>query len=71
MESQVGIDTTFTIVLPFRRKIDSEAPEDTQVVHKESLHGMNVLLVEDNMLNLESTDRCHDCQCLCRRCCKM
>lgn len=56
VESQVGVGTTFTIILPFHRDINGDAAKDKQVADKESLHGMNVLLVEDNMLNLEITE---------------
>lgn len=54
--SQVGIGTTFTVILPFKRDIDAEALEDGRTGYKESLHGMKVLLVEDNALNLEITE---------------
>lgn len=56
VQSKVGVGTTFTIILPFHRDIDSDVEKDRQAVHKESLHGMNILLVEDNELNLEITE---------------
>ena len=56
VESEVNVGTTFTIILPFRRDIEGAAQECEQDAHKESLHGMNILLVEDNMLNLEITE---------------
>lgn len=56
VESEVNVGTTFTIILPFRRDIEGAARECEQDAHKESLHGMNILLVEDNMLNLEITE---------------
>ena len=58
VDSQLDVGTTFTVVLPFRRDRDTdEAQEEgTQTAHKESLHGMHVLLVEDNALNLEITE---------------
>lgn len=56
VESELDVGTTFTVILPFRR--DTEGSENVNKVppHKENLHGMNVLLVEDNMLNLEITE---------------
>ena len=56
VQSQVDVGTTFTLVLPFSRDISEEPAKDKQTAQKESLHGMNVLLVEDNMLNLEITE---------------
>ena len=56
VQSELNVGTTFTVVIPFRRDLKGEAAESGQVSHKESLHGMNVLLVEDNMLNLEITE---------------
>ena len=56
VESELNVGTTFTVILPFHRDIEGLASESSQPQHKESLHGMNVLLVEDNMLNLEITE---------------
>lgn len=57
VQSEVGVGTTFTVILPFRRDIEGgKAEEGTANAHKESLHGLNVLLVEDNALNLEITE---------------
>ena len=56
VQSTVGVGTTFTVILPFRRDTENNAPESSQPAHTESLHGLNVLLVEDNALNLEITD---------------
>lgn len=56
VQSTVGVGTTFVITLPFRRDTDNNVPQDRQPAHTESLHGLNVLLVEDNELNLEITD---------------
>ena len=55
MESEVGKGTTFTIILPFHRAGDQAAAKEA-VEYKDSLHGMRVLLVEDNVLNLEITE---------------
>ena len=56
VESQLDVGTTFTVVLPFRRDIVSPPVESREPAHPESLRGMNILLVEDNMLNLEITE---------------
>ena len=56
VQSELNVGTTFTVILPFQRDIEGIAAEPSQPQHKESLHGMNVLLVEDNMLNLEITE---------------
>lgn len=56
VESEVGIGTTFTVILPFRRDIEGSAAETAKRGEKESLRGMNILLVEDNELNLEITE---------------
>ena len=54
--SQVGVGTTFTVILPFKRNIAAEVQDDSQTGYKESLHDMKILLVEDNILNLEITE---------------
>lgn len=56
VQSKINVGTTFTIILPFRRDMEGSASAEKQAEHKESLHDMNVLLVEDNMLNLEITE---------------
>lgn len=56
VESKLDVGTTFTVILPFRRDIEINTSESRTSDHRESLHGMNVLLVEDNMLNLEITE---------------
>ena len=56
VQSELDVGTTFTVVLPFRRDSAGAAAHAARPVHKESLHGMNILLVEDNMLNLEITE---------------
>lgn len=57
VESEVGVGTTFTVILPFQRDtVDEGHMENDQIAQRESLHGMNVLLVEDNVLNLEITE---------------
>lgn len=56
VQSEIGVGTTFTVVLPFHRDNENNAIESTQTAHKESLRGLNVLLVEDNELNLEITE---------------
>lgn len=56
VQSEVGVGTTFTVILPFHRDNTDSSSETKQTAQKESLHGMNVLLVEDNMLNLEITE---------------
>ncbi len=56
VQSKVGEGTTFTVILPFRRDKDAEVQDDNREGYKESLHGMKVLLVEDNVLNLEITE---------------
>ena len=58
VQSALNVGTTFTVLMPFRRDIEAAAgsAEDAEAPHKGSLHGMNILLVEDNMLNLEITE---------------
>ncbi len=56
VDSEVGVGTTFTVILPFRRDTSNKITEDKHAAHTESLHGMTVLLVEDNDLNLEITE---------------
>lgn len=56
VQSELGVGTTFTVILPFRRDTENNAVQTGQAAHKESLHGLNVLLVEDNALNLEITE---------------
>ena len=56
VESEVGVGTTFTVILPFSRDVDRETEEVKENTFKDSLHGMNILLVEDNALNLEITE---------------
>lgn len=56
VQSELGVGTTFTVILPFRRDTENNAVQTGQTAHKESLHGLNVLLVEDNALNLEITE---------------
>ena len=56
VQSQVDVGTTFTVVLPFRRDTEQNEAAGGTPVHQESLHGMHVMLVEDNALNLEITE---------------
>lgn len=56
VQSQLNVGTTFTLILPFRRDTGFSIAESKPVSRKERLHGMNVLLVEDNLLNLEITE---------------
>lgn len=56
VESQTGVGTTFTVILPFRRDIADEAQDDSQRGYKENLRDMKILLVEDNILNQEITE---------------
>ena len=56
VESKLGVGTTFTMILPFRRDTEGKADQPKRGKNKESLHGMHVLLVEDNDLNLEITE---------------
>lgn len=56
VQSEMGVGTTFVVILPFRRDVSADVSEDKPAEHKESLHGVNVLLVEDNALNLEITE---------------
>ena len=56
VESELNVGTTFTVLLPFRRDIENNSSDTKEQVHKESLHGMHILLVEDNALNLEITE---------------
>ena len=56
VQSELDVGTTFTVILPFRRAVEEHAADGAQSAHKESLHGMHILLVEDNMLNLEITE---------------
>lgn len=56
VQSRLNEGTTFTVVLPFRRDGKTDAAEVRQEAHKQDLRGMNVLLMEDNLLNLEITE---------------
>ena len=56
VQSKVGEGTTFTVIMPFYRASTRKPAENKQVEYKDSLHGMNILLVEDNALNLEITE---------------
>ena len=56
VQSELDEGTTFTVILPFRRNLEGHVPAPEKTAHKESLHGMNVLLVEDNMPNMEITE---------------
>ena len=56
VESKVGEGTTFTLILPFHRAEADETAKNEKVEYKESLHGMRILLVEDNALNSEITE---------------
>ncbi len=57
VQSEIGVGTTFTILLPFRRDVEADCTaEDGEAGAKQSLQGMNILLVEDNALNLEITE---------------
>ena len=56
VQSRLNEGTTFTVVLPFRRNAEPHAPAPKEHVHARNLQGMNVLLVEDNLLNLEITE---------------
>ena len=56
VESKVGEGTTFTIIRPFHRVAADETVQIKPVESKESLHGMKILLVEDNALNSEITE---------------
>ena len=54
--SEVGVGTTFSVLLPFRRDTEGHAAEGGRPTHRRDLRGQNILLVEDNMLNLEITE---------------
>ena len=56
VQSKVGEGTTFTVILPFHRAQTDRSEETRSVEFKDSLHGMKVLLVEDNTLNSEITE---------------
>ena len=56
VQSELGVGTTFTMLIPFRRDMEGHVVEHKQEADKEILHGMQVLLVEDNALNLEITE---------------
>lgn len=57
VQSAINVGTTFIVELPFRRSSVSEACENRQQQPgKDSLHGLKVLLVEDNSLNMEITE---------------
>lgn len=57
VQSELGVGSTFTVVLPFRRNTTADAHEEGEVEKKlESLDGLTVLLVEDNALNREITE---------------
>jgi signal transduction histidine kinase/CheY-like chemotaxis protein len=55
-ESEIGIGTKFyfTISLPINKHFDTVVTDDLQENYKEQdLHGMRVLLVEDNLINIK------------------
>lgn len=57
VQSEVGVGTTFTVILPFQRDTDATCSgEEKQSIQQGSLRGMNILLVEDNELNMEITE---------------
>ena len=55
-ESEIGVGTKFyfTISLPLNKHFDAIVTDDLQEDYKEqNLHGMRVLLVEDNLINIK------------------
>ena len=56
VQSEVGVGTTFTVILPFRRDTSTDITSEKPSTQQGSLRGMNILLVEDNELNMEITE---------------
>ena len=52
-ESKEGIGTTFLIRIPFRIDTDRKDRTETEEKTETSIHGLHVLLTEDNELNME------------------
>lgn len=52
VESEKGVGTRFEIILPYKYA-DKPVEDKTEEREKISLHGLNILLVEDNELNMQ------------------
>ena len=52
-ESKEGIGTTFVIRIPFQIDADMKDRNETEEKTETSIHGLHVLLTEDNELNME------------------
>lgn len=52
-ESEVGVGTTFTVTIPFKINHTASNASLEAVNGKQTIEGMNILLVEDNELNME------------------
>ena len=51
LESQVGIGSTFTVVLPFKISTDNDIQHNPFAYNDQILKGKKVLLIEDNKIN--------------------
>ncbi len=51
LESQVGIGSTFTVVLPFKISTDNDIQHNPFAYNDQVLKGKKVLLIEDNKIN--------------------
>lgn len=53
VESELGIGTTVTMRFSFRKSVDTQSIEDEDIYNGIDIHGIKILLVEDNELNRE------------------
>ena len=52
-ESKEGVGTTFVVRVPFRIDTDRDSKAETGEKTEASIHGLHILLAEDNELNME------------------
>ena len=60
VDSEEGVGSTFIMEIPFRMQVaepEKNAPETETEEIKENLNGVRILLVEDNLLNMEISEK--------------